>query len=145
MSENPVANGKPLAVLDEGITVDADVASLDFVGAGVEATGDADVEVNVAGGGGYSPSVVQIDDADSPYTPTANGQLIECDSSSGAIEIDLSGIADPTGWGLGIVVRTAGNNVTTDVNVDGSPLTLSFVGDGRTIYYNGTEWKTRLF
>lgn len=54
MSENNLETGKPLSILDEGVTVDNNVESLDFVGAGVEATGNSDVEVSVEGGGGDS-------------------------------------------------------------------------------------------
>lgn len=78
---DPESKGKPLEILDEGVTVNSDVRSLDFVGDGVQATGDTDVEVAVTGGGGgifYDQSVSPTNGQTSfslDFLPTNNSSV----------------------------------------------------------------------
>lgn len=52
----PGSGGTPLTVKDEGSDVSTTVVSIDFTGAGVDATGGDAVSVSIPGGGGGSGS-----------------------------------------------------------------------------------------
>lgn len=86
-------------------------------------------------------TVTKITSSDSPYTPLVNGEIIECDTTSGAITIATDLVSAPTNWVISVIITTFVNNVVIN-----EPLTtLLFEGDGRTIYHNGTVWKNKAF
>lgn len=88
-----------------------------------------------------SSVVTQITSADSPYTPVKSGEIIECDSTDGEIVIATSSVSDPSNWVVSVVVTEYVNSVT----IDSPAISLNFVGDGRSLYHNGTEWKNKTF
>lgn len=86
-------------------------------------------------------TVTEITSADSPYTPSTNGEIIECDTTDGAITIATDLIPSPENWVISVVITKFVHNVVIN-----EPLTtLLFEGDGRTIYNNGTIWKNKTF
>lgn len=114
-------------------------------------TGGANTDWSKFGtGGGGTPTVTSIDNTDSPYA-ASSGEVIICDTSSGAIEVDLptaSGISGET-----ITIRKDGagdtttNLVTLDPNgsetIDGFSTIDLFARDGFaniTLMSDGTNW-----
>ena len=83
----------------------------------------------------------------STYPQTTNDDVIICDTSSNAVEVDLLAVASARDIVL-TIVRNGGNNVTVDPNGSeeingggaGTPYTLSSDRDTIRIIQNGTEW-----
>lgn len=89
--------------------------------------------------------VTEIDDGDSPYTVLATDEVIVCDTTSGAITVDLLAISGIAGLPLYIKNKAGGaNNVTADGNggetID-AELTQVF-GPGTCLFIvpDSTEW-----
>ena len=94
---------------------------------------------------------VAITDSNSPYTATYTNSIISCDTTSGAITINLPA-AGATNVGAGFVLTvkdqagtTGSNNITLDPNgsetIDGSATAVMTVNwSSLTIYSNGSNW-----
>ena len=85
--------------------------------------------------------------ASATFTGTAHDDVILCDTSSNAVEVDLLPVATARAVIL-TIVRKGANNVTVDpdgseeINGEGAgvPFTLSTDRDVIRILHNGTEW-----
>jgi hypothetical protein len=89
-------------------------------------------------------ALTEIDDTDSPYTQLATDQIIYCDTSAGAIEIDLIAIASANGQT--ITINCSGDNtVTLDPNgaetINGNTSLILVDGDSAALHPNSTEWR----
>jgi hypothetical protein len=99
--------------------------------------------------GGIIRGYASIDDTDSPYTATTSQSIIGCDSSSGAITINLPAAASATAGFCFKVKDEAGsagtNNITLDPNgsetIDGeTTVVMNSNFQSITIYTNGSNW-----
>lgn len=99
VSEGGVGGGSPLTVRDEGINVGTGVAILDFVGAGVEASGNGGtVTIFITGsggaGGGGSPLTIQdegIGIASGVTSINFVGNNVTASASGTAVTVNISG------------------------------------------------------
>jgi len=76
--------GRPLEIFDEGSSISVDAESLDFVGAGVTATGDPDVTVTIPGGVGSSIVTVTgtRDDSNTTFTAATEPTVLVINGSA---------------------------------------------------------------
>lgn len=92
---------------------------------------------------------VSVATGDSPYALAAGVDVVLCDSSSGAIEIDLPAASGNAGRLVTIIRTSTGNNVTIDPNgsehLDGTDSSFTMTGTGDDdkqiqIICDSTEW-----
>lgn len=90
-------------------------------------------------------TVVAIDDTDSPYALGDTADFLECDCTSGAIEVDLN--SSPASGDVQRIQKSdgSGNAVTIDGNgktINGSASdSLASQYSTIVLVYNGTEWR----
>jgi len=95
----------------------------------------------------FGATITAIDNTDSPYTLVYDDQtVLVCDTSGGAITVNLPAVASNTGKSIWILCTSASNDVTVDPNsseqINGTTtLTISgayawakVVNDGTTHY-----------
>jgi len=92
----------------------------------------------------YMP-VTEIDDGDSPYTALSTDEIISCDTSVGAIQVDLPAILGRKGRPYYIKNKAGGaNNVTVDADgaetIDGALTQVFGAGTNLLIAPDSTEW-----
>ena len=71
--------GRPVEILDEGVSLTSNVGSIDFVGVGVSATGNPDVTVTIAGGIGSSGIITitgTVDDSNNSFTSASEPTVL---------------------------------------------------------------------
>lgn len=82
---------------------------------------------------------------DSPYTLTANEDVVFCDTTSGNIIINLPAVSSARKYILTFIKTSASNTLTLDgnasENINGATtLDIAGIRDAVRIVHNGTEW-----
>src|SRR6056300_1304212 len=117
------ASGSALTIQDEGSTLTTDATTLNFVGAGVTASGSGSTKtITISGGSSYTDSDVNTH----LNTSTASsGEVLSWNGS------DYDWVAQ-SGGGSSLTIQDEGSTLTTDAT------TLNFVGAGVTASGSGS-------
>lgn len=90
--------------------------------------------------------VVSVDDSDSAYDIPSGVSLIVCDTSGGALTLNLPAASDSTGRIITVVLANAGSAVTLDgdgaetINGNATDMDIDAANDTKTIICDGSEW-----
>src|SRR3990167_4510166 len=130
--------GRPVKIKDEGITVTNNVESLDFMGAGVGASGDEEADVNIPG-----PTAIALNDLnDVTISGATSGQVLSWNGSAWVNSAASSGGS----WGS--ITGTLSNQTDLQVALNAkqasdaglTDIASLAVTDGNIIVGDGANW-----